>query len=190
MTLSDARLPPCSQVVKREAIQAIDEKLSKMGKLDLIKGQPVYLADNSRKRKKPHEPDQGENVVGHPEKPKKPRKPRKPRVTSIQTGLSEPWQILNRQPFANPLAPTVNPLISTVNPLISTFPTGPVFPPAPNFTMASGSSGLGPLFTTLRPPKKAKKSALVPAVDNVCPLCGGPKHNLGDCPAPKGGPKK
>ena len=167
--------------MKREAVQVIDEKLLEMGKLDLIKGQPAYLADKSKKRKKPHEPDQGENVVGHPEKVKKPKKPRQPRVISTQTNSPEPWKILNRQPFVNPLIPTL--------------PTGPTFPPTTDSMMIGGSNGLFSSFSTnpLRPPKKAKTSmlsAMASTVDNVCPLCGGPRHRLDDCPAPKGGLEK
>lgn len=167
--------------MKREAVQVIDEKLLKMGKLDLIKGQPAYLADKSKKRKNPHEPDQGENVVGHPEKVKKPKKPRKPHVIPTQTNSPEPWKILNRQSFVNTLTPTL--------------PASPTFPPAADSMRISGSSGLLSSFPAnpLRPPKKAKKStpsALVSTVDNVCPLCGGLRHKLDDCPAPKGGLEK
>jgi len=145
--------------MQREAIQAIDEKLLKMGKLDLLKGQPAYLADKSKKRKKPHETDQGENTTEHTGKVKKPRKPRKPRdIAAVQTGPSQPWRVL----------------LSTID---------------------SGPNVLGPLLPTepLRLPKKAKIStfsAFASTADDACPLCGGPKHSLPDCPVPKGGIEK
>ena len=169
--------------MQREAVQAIDEKLLKMGKLDLIKGQVVYLADKSKKRKKPHESDKGENTTEHVKKVKKPRKPRQPRIiTATQIGLSQPWRVLNRE--------------TLVNPLTSTIPTVPALPPTVDATtMASGSKGPGPSFSThpFRPVKKARISTfstLAPAGDNQCPLCGGPRHNLSDCPATKGGVEK
>ena len=170
--------------MQREAVQAIDERLLKMGKLDLIKGQPAYLADKSKKRKKPHEPDQGENTTEHMGKVKKPRKPRKPRdITTMGIDPSQPWKVLNRQSFVS---------TSTV-----AIPTIPALPPAVVrlTTMASGSNGPGFLLPTepLRPPKKAKTSTLstfAPVRDSVCPLCGGPKHSLPDCPATKGGVEK
>ena len=168
-----------------------------MGKLDLIEGQPEYLADNPKKRKKPHEPDQGENTGEHMGKGKKPRKPRKPRDnTAMQIDSSQPlmasqpwmvpqqWKALNGQSFISPLA--------------SSFPIPaiPVLPPAVHLTtMASGSDGSRSLLPTepLRPPKKAKAprySNFTSAGNSVCPLCGGPKHSLPDCPAAKGGVEK
>ena len=168
-----------SWVIQREAVQAIDEKLLKMGKLDLIKGQSVYLADKSKKRKAPHEPDQGENITEHAEKVKKPSKPRKPRNIS---DLSQPWKVLNRKPSGNPLTSTI--------PSVLSLPTA-----VDLTTIASGSKEPGPFISTdpLRLPKKAKVStfsAFSTTGDGVCPLCGGPKHRLRDCLAPKGGVEK
>ena len=169
--------------MQREAVQAIDEKLLKMGKLDLIKGQPVYLADKSKKRKKPHEPDQGENTT-ELTKVKKPRKPRKPRnITTMQIDLLQPpWKVQNHE--------------ALVNPLTSMTPAAPVLPPTVDATaVASSSKGPRSSFPAgpLRPAKKAKVSAFStfsPAGNNPCPLCGGPKHKLSDCPVPKGGVEK
>ena len=178
--LAGNRLRPYSLAIQREAIQAIDEKLLKMGKVDIIKGQPVYLADNSNKRKKPHESDKGENTTELVKKVKKPRKPRQPRnTTTTQIGLSKPWKVLNRE--------------ALVSPSTSTIPTVLALPPTFDATtMANGSKGLGSSFSTnpLRPAKKAKVSTfstLASAGDSRCPLCSGPKHDLSDCPAPKGG---
>lgn len=168
--------------MQREAVQAIDEKLLKMGKLDLIKGQPAYLADKSKKRKKPHEPDQGENVTEHAGKVKKPRKPRKPRnITTMQVDPSQPWKALNRQSFAYPLTSTIQ--------------TVPTYLPANYTAMASGSNGLGAMVSMIPPriPMEVKISTpytFIPAEDSACLLCGGPKHRLRDCPAPKGGIEK
>ena len=173
----------CSRIIQREAVQAIDEKLSKTGKLDLIKGQPAYLADMSKKRKQPHESDRGGNTVEHVEKVKKPRKPQKPRnITTMQIDPSQPWKVLNHKSY--------------VNPLTSTIPTIPTAYPAVDATvMVSGSEGPQLIFSNdpFRPAKKAKISRL-PTIastgDNVCSLCGGPKHSLRDCPVPKGGVEK
>jgi len=154
-----------------------------MGKLDLIKGQPAYLADVSKKRKQPHQPDQGENTTELVEKVKKPRKPRKPHnIAAMEIDPSKPWMVLNRGSY--------------VNPLTSTFQIIPAVSPAVDVTaMASGSGGPGPTFSAdpLRPAKKAKISTLptpAPTGNSVCPLCGGPKHKLRDCPIPKGGVEK
>lgn len=155
-----------------------------MGKLELIKGQPAYLADKSKKRKEPHEPDQGENTTQHVEKVKKPRKPRKPRnITAMQMDPSQPWKALGPQP--------------RVSSSTWTIPSTLAFPPAADPTAtAGGSNGPGSSsFSTdpLRPPKKAKISTfsiLASTGDGVCPLCGGPTHELSDCPAPKGGVEK
>jgi len=167
-----------------------------MGKLNLIKDQPAYLVDNPKKRKKPHEPDQGENTGEHMGKGKKPRKPRKPRdITAMQIDSSQPW--MTSQPWMVPQQWKVNGQ-SFVSPLTSTFsiPTIPALPPAVHLTtMASGSDGSRSLLPTepLRPPKKAKAPTLpnfTSAGDGVCPLCSGPKHSLPDCPAAKGGVEK
>jgi hypothetical protein len=168
--------------MQREAVQAIDEKLSKMGKLGLVKGQPVYLADKAKKRKKPQESDQGDNTTKHVEKVKKPRKPRKPRnMTTMQIDSSSAWKVVapNHGAQANP----------------PTWVTIPALPPiAYATTMASGSKGPGTSSTDpLRPAKKARVSTFStfpPSGDTVCPLCGGPKHRLGDCLIPKGGVAK
>ena len=179
------RLAMCLLVVQRAAIQAIDETLSKMGKLDMIKGQPVYLADKPQKRKKPHEPDQGENATQHVKKVRKHRKPRNSHgITATQMDLSQPW---------NTLAPTQG---APVNTLTWKIPTIPTLPPAVDTTaMASGSNGPGSSIPTgpLRPVKKAKISSfstIATTGDSQCPLCGGPEHNLRDCPIPKGGVEK
>jgi len=171
--------------VQRAAVQAIDEVLSKRGMLDLIQGQPVYLADKPQKRKKPHEPDHGENVIQHVKKARKPRKPRKIHdPTATQVDMSQPWTVL----VPNHEAPT--------NALTSTIPMIPALPPTVDITtMASGSKGPLSSFSTdpLPPAKKAKISSfstIVSAGDSQCPLCGGPKHKLSDCLIPKGGVEK
>ena len=169
----------CSLVVQREAVQTIDEALSRMGKLDLIKGQPVYLADKPQKRKKPHEPDQGENTTQRVKKARKPRKPRKFHdVTATPMNLSRPWQIMvpNHEAPVNVLTPTM------------TIPTIPAFPPRLDLT----TSGPGPSFPTnpLRAKKKPKISSFSTTGDSQCPLCDGPKHQLRDCLIPKGGIEK
>ena len=172
----------CLLIVQRAAIQAIDETLLKMGKLDIIKGQPVYLVDKPQKRKKPHEPDQGENATQHVKKARKPRKPRKYRgITMTRMDLSKPWNVM----VPNHEVPA--------NPLTSTAPTVPALSPAVDITaMASGSNrpGLSFSINTSRPVKKAKISSFSTVAttgDSQCPLCGGPKHELRDCPIPKGG---
>ena len=154
-----------------------------MGKLDLIKGQPVYLADKSKKRKKPQESDPGENPTEYVGKVKKPRKPRKPRnITAMEIDPSQPWRVLNRGSF--------------VNSSTSTIPTFSTLPPTIGVTaVTGGSGGPGSSLPTdpLRPAKKAKistSSTLASTGDNVCPLCGGSKHQLRDCLAPKGGVEK
>jgi len=138
-----------------------------MGKLDLIKGQPVYLADKSKKRKKPHEQGQGENTTERVEKLKKPRK----------SNMS--WRALGSNAF--------------VDPLTSTIPTIPAPLPAVDATtVAGGSKGPGP-SGPLRPVKKAKistPSTLPSTGGSLCPLCGGLKHRLRDCLVPKGGIEK
>jgi len=155
-----------------------------MGKLDLIKGQPAYLADKSNKRKEPHESDQGENTTQHVEKVKKPRKPRKSRnITAMHIDPSQQWRVFAPQ--------------SHVSPLTWRITTVPALAPAVDpTTTASGSNGPGPSFPTnppLRPPKKAKISTfstIASTGDGMCPLCGGPRHKLSDCLAPKGGVEK
>ena len=176
-------LSTCLLAIQREAVQSIDESLLRMGKLDLIKGQPVYLADKAQKRKKPHEPDQSENTTQHVKKPRKPRKPRKvPNLTATQMNVSRRWEIL----VPNHEAP--------VNALASTIPA--ILPPKLDITaMASGSRGPGSSFSTElpRPKKKAKISSfstIATTGDSQCPLCGGPKHQLRDCLIPKGGIEK
>ena len=150
-----------------------------MGKLDMVKGQPAYLADKPRKRKERHEPDQGEGATGHLEKVKKPRKPKKfPDITSKQVDLSKPWRILN-----------------TANHWTSSIPTVPAYPPTIDAAMPGSSKEPGPSFSAdlLRSAKKAKVSALSTSTStagSVCPLCGGPKHKLRDCLVPKGGVEK
>ena len=172
-----------------------------MGKFDLIKGQPAYLADMSKKRKKPHELDQGGSTAGHVGKVKKPRKPRKPRdIMTIQTDSSQPWKVLNRQTLVHPV-----PWTTTTMQTVPTYPPSVYFTdrPVPSLgspaihlpTMANGLNVPGPSLPTepLRPPKKAKiskSSTYAIARDSVCPLCGGPKHSLPDCPATKGGVEK
>jgi len=175
----------CLLVAQRAAIQAIDETLLKMGKLDMIKGQPAYLADKSQKRKKPHEPDQGENAIQHVKKARKPRKPRKFHgITTTQMDLSQPWKVLT---------PTYE---APVNSLTWKIPTVPALPPAVDITSrASSSNGPGPSFST-NPPRSVKKakissfSTFAITGDSQCLLCGGSKHTFRDCPIPKGGIEK
>jgi hypothetical protein len=175
-----------SRAAQREAIQTIDEKLSGVGKLDLIRGQPVYLADKSNKRKKLHEPDQAENAPGHLEKVKKPRKPKmNPEIGMEQNNQPQRWVAHNYQSLANP---------ST-----STIPLAPAPTPAvDNVAVASSSNGNVTMLSRdpPRPAKKAKKAKVFtsytyfPPGDSACPLCGGPKHQLRDCLVPKGGIEK
>lgn len=154
-----------------------------MGKLDLIKGQPAYLGEKSKKRKKPHESDQGENASRHLEKAKKPRKPKNPPETAPRwRNTPTQWQALNYQTFANPLT--------------STIPMAP----APSYavhatTMPSSSKEPEPSLPVdpLRSAYRASVSAwsaFPSIVNNTCLLCGGLKHNLRDCPVPKGGIEK
>ena len=154
-----------------------------MGKLNLIKGQPMYLAEKSTKRKKPHESDHDKNATGQSGKAKKPRKPMNlPEITPQSNNTSNPWQILNRQAFANPSSS----IITFVPPPPSVIHVG---------MMAGPSKDPGASFSTsvLQPAKRAKVSAsytFASTGDNMCPLCGGPKHNLRDCLVPKGGVEK
>lgn len=169
-------------MTQREAIQAIDEKLLRMGKLDTIKGQPAYLADNSRKRKKPHESDRGENPTEH-SNVKKPRESNSQSSPQNQNNPLQPWKVLNRQAHVNPLVPTTS---------IAAPPLTGVFRVT---TMPSSSREAMSSFSTMamRPAKKTKvsiTSTLASAGDRICPLCGGPKHDLRDCLVPKGGVEK
>ena len=168
-----------SLFMQREAIQAIDEKLLKTGKLDLIKGQPVFLSDKPKKRKKPYESDQGENTTEHAKKAKKPRKPRQPRnITEFQISS---WK---------PLVPKDVTPANASTPTFSTIP--PLLPTVGLTTTASGSKGPGSSFSMdpLQPVKVSTFSAIASTNHNLCPLCGEPKHELRDCPIPKGGVKK
>lgn len=154
-----------------------------MGKLDLIKGQPAYLVEESKKRKKPHESDHGENTTGRSVKVKKPRRPKNaPEIVLNRNDPPAQWKTPNHQFVGNPLAPTIQ------------------MYPAPHsafhVTAMPGSSKVsGSSFSTdpLRPAKRAKApaySTFIPTINSMCLLCGGPKHNLRDCPIPKGGIEK
>lgn len=155
-----------------------------MGKLDLIKGQLTYIVDKSTKRKKPHESDHGENAAGRLGKVKKPRKPKNNHeMAPMQNYPSNQWKILNHQAFQNP---------SQTTHVYS------AFPPATNITamaIPSSSKVHESSFPVdpLRPAKRAKVStpSTFPSTgDSMCLLCGGPKHDLRDCPVPKGGTEK
>lgn len=150
-----------------------------MGKLDLTKNQPAYLADKSRKRKKPHESDQGESAAGRPEKSKKPERPERPLgITMEQFDPRNSWTVLNPEAFKHLPTPAIP--INQIHPLV----TGAI-------AAASGWNVSGPSIPTdpPRPVKKTKvsSSTLASAGSSECPLCGGPKHRLRDCLVPKGG---
>ena len=166
-----------------------------MGKLDLTKGQPAYLADKSRKRKKPHESDQGESAAGRPEKSRKPERPgRIPDITTEQINPPNSWTVLNPQ-ISNYLSTSTIPIpMSTIPVPTSTFPINPAPSLVAGPTAARWKvSGPLPPVNPPRPAKKAKvssSSAFTSAGSSECPLCGGPKHQLRDCLVPKGGVEK
>lgn len=151
-----------------------------MGKLDLVKGQPPYLAEKSKKRKNPHESDHGENATGHSEKVKKPRKPKNlPQIAPMPNDPTKQWRILNRQAAATSSTSVVQ--------------FDPVPTPTVHVTTVPGSSKSSFPVDPIRPVKRAKPlgpSTFTPAGDYTCPLCDGPKHELRDCPVPKGGVEK
>ena len=157
-----------------------------MGKLSLLKGQPAYFVDKSRKRKTSHESGHGENMTGSPEKGKQPRMSQFPVVPQNQANLSQPWKIpnyqaLNYQPFNQPFVTTI--------PYTTTLPSIVDVTGIPSGSKQPGVSSTDPA----RPAKKAKvlgTPTLTSTGDNACPLCGGPKHQLRDCLVPKGGVEK